>query len=210
MKKYVLLLLAIVVCHTNYTEAMNLENTKDALTHFNDVTDISQKIQSELAQHEFATMYSILNLAESGDEKAFQVILKLFDDPSCGLGFTVATEISEKKFISPSMVETLSKIKDVDDALMEIENGDKAAQIILERTGEEKHWFEVFKKASDGDKVAFAVINELLEKRYLLDLPFVIAEYLQKGLFVNEEMKETFLKNKSVQKNLKRLRAEEK
>ena len=118
-------------------------------------------------------------------------------------GFHLLSSLSASElFFSPLLYFwILLKNENVQDLLNEIINEDKANRIIFEAIGTEKHWADVLRDAKYGDQTSFNVIMKLLEKRYLLDLPFVIARCLGKELF-DEKMEKAFSGNTSVKKEL--------
>lgn len=174
------------------------------ISNFDDTDSAVRKIWLEKEIYKFDTEREALEAAEKGDEKAFKVIQKLLNGCFCGIAYTVATDIYQKKFVSRSMTEILLKNEDVQDALNEITHGNDVRRIIFEGTGTEKHWVDVLRDAKNGDKMSFSVITELLEKKYLLDLPFIIAQSLGKGFF-DEETEKVFSENASVKKVSNRL-----
>lgn len=210
MKKYMLFILTLVnsFC-TDTAVSMEPERANKRLrTHFisdfDNTDEVIRRIWQGKEEYKFDTERKVLKAAEEGDEKAFKIIQKLLDNYFCGLPYIVAEDIYEKKFISPSMTEILLKNEDVQDALNEITHFDEVARIIFEKTGTEKYWMEVLNDAKNGDNGSFNAIMELLEKKYLLDLPFVIAQSLGKEIF-SEEMEKIFSENASVKKVFKRL-----
>jgi hypothetical protein len=174
------------------------------MSNFDNPDDVIERIRQEEKQYKWDTQNAIINAAEIGDKKAFEIVQKALLMRFCGMAYTVACDIHEKKFASQLMVDILLGNEDVRDALNEIVHIEDVYRIIFEGTGAKKHWFDVLKDAEKGDRSSFSVIKELLERRYLLDLPLVVAEDLKKGLF-NEEMKIIFLKDTTVKKALERL-----
>lgn len=212
MKK-LLFVFVMSLCYVGDAISMEPDQTKEftfsqetyLVSNFDNTDEFIRKIRQEEKKCKFDTEHKVLEAAEKGDEKAFKIIQRLLNEYFCGLPYTVASAIHEKKFVSSSMTEILLENEDVQDALNEITHGRDVRRIILEGTGAEKHWVDVLKDARNGDKTSFAVIMELLEKRYLLDLPYVIAWGMKKGIFVNSEQKNRFSVNASVIKELKRL-----
>ena len=212
MKKYIFFVLIVGLYCTNIAVSMEPNQingdvrSQEArfLSDFNNTAEVVRKILQEEKEYKFDTERKVLEAAEKGDEKAFEIIQELLNEYFCGLSYTVANAIYEKKFTSSSMIEILSKNEDVQDALNEIKNGKEVNRIILEGTGTEKHWVDVLRDAKNGDNASFSVIMELLDKKYLLDLPFIIAQSLGKGFF-DEEMEKAFSENASVQKKAQRL-----
>ncbi len=174
------------------------------MSNFDNTNEVVRKIWTERKEYKFDTQQKVLEAAEKGDEKAFKIIQKLLNEYFCGLSYTVASAIHEKKFVSASMTEILLKNEDVQDALNEITHENDVERIIFEGTGAGKHWVDVLRDARNGDQASFNVIMELLEKKYLLDLPFIIAQSLGKGFF-DEETEKAFSKNSSVKKFAQKL-----
>ncbi|MBO4405399.1 MAG: hypothetical protein J5821_01575 [Alphaproteobacteria bacterium] len=211
MKNYLLFVFVISLCCVERTVSMGINQTNEFIhsreTHlasdFDNMGEVIRKIRQEKEEYKFDTERKVLEAAENGDEKAFKIIQKLLNGCFGGIAYTVATDIYQKKFVSSSMTEILLKNEDVQDSLNEIIHGHDAMRIIFEATGTEKHWVDVLRDARDGDTTSFTVIMELLEKRYLLDLPCVIARSLGKGLF-DEETEKAFSENASVKKEFKR------
>ncbi|MBO7537169.1 MAG: hypothetical protein J6T29_02395 [Alphaproteobacteria bacterium] len=213
MKKYVLFILTLLnsFCVDNVISMEPRQANKRIrfqetyfVSDFDNTDEVVRKIWMEGKECKFDTQHKVLEAAEKGDEKAFEIIQKLLNKYFSGLSYTVANAIYEKKFVSASMTEILLKNEEVQDALNEITHGNDVERIILEGTGTEKHWMEVLRDARNGDKTSFAVIMELLEKKYLLDLPFIIAQSLGKGFF-DEETEKAFSENASVKKFARRL-----
>ncbi|MCR4555748.1 MAG: hypothetical protein K5766_02975 [Alphaproteobacteria bacterium] len=212
MKK-LLFVFVMSLCYVGDAISMEPDQTKEftfsqemhLVSDFDNTDKVVKKIWQEEKECKFDTEHKVLEAAEKGDEKAFKIIQRLLNEYFCGLSYTIASAIHEKKFVSPSMTEILLENEDIQDALNEIIHGSDVKRIILEGTGAEKHWMDVLKDARNGDNTSFAVIMKLLEKRYLLDLPYVIAWGMKKGVFVNSEQKKRFSDNASVVKELKRL-----
>lgn len=209
MRKYLLFVLLISLCCTDNVISMEPNQISGSthsqemhfLSDFDNTEDVIKKIWQEEKECKFDTERNALEAAEKGDEKAFEVIQKLLNECFYGIAYAVASAIHEKKFASSSMTEILLKNENVQDLLNEIINEDKANRIIFEAIGTEKHWTDVLRDAKYGDQTSFNVIMKLLEKQYLLDLPFVIARCLGKELF-DEKMEKAFSGNTSVKKEL--------
>ena len=213
MKKYVLFILTLLnsFCVDNVISMEPRQTNKRIrfqetyfVSDFDNTDEVVRKIWMEGKEYKFDTQQEVLEAAEKGDEKAFEIIQKLLNKYFSGLSYTVASAIHEKKFVSAPMTEILLKNEEVQDALNEITHGSDVERIIFEGTGTEKHWMAVLRDARNGDKTSFAVIMELLEKKYLLDLPFIIAQSLGKGFF-DEETEKAFSENSNVKKFARKL-----
>ena len=207
MNKWCLyVILVINLCKIDYGIAMvYLQEEKKPENHIvsSYVSDTLKTIEQEWEWREFSTKNKIMEAAEKGDEKAFDIICGLLELRfMTGIGFTIASSILEGRFVSAKMVDELMMNLDVKNALDEINGGNEVERLIFETVGVEKRWYEVLVDAEKGDEKSFDVIKKILEGNYLVDLPLEIARALKNGLFSNTDMASQLSKNSNVQREL--------